>query len=113
MSIPAALSRCPDYPGPALFSYGFRPFFLGGAIWAALAILLWIPMHAGAVAWRSPLSPIDWHTHEMLYGYVPAIIAGFLLTAIPNWTRRLPVSGAPLAALALLWLAGRIAMATS
>lgn len=113
MTIPAALSRRRDYSGPALFSYGFRPFFLGGTIWAALAILLWIPLHAGALAWRSPLSPIDWHIHEMLYGYVPAIVAGFLLTAIPNWTGRLPVSGVPLAGLALLWLAGRIAMATS
>lgn len=110
MTIPAALARRRDYSGPAFFSYGFRPFFLGGAIWAALAILLWIPLHAGTFPWRSQLSPLDWHIHEMLYGYVPAIVAGFLLTAIPNWTGRLPVCGAPLAGLALLWLAGRVAM---
>ena len=54
-------------------------------------------------------APLDWHIHEMLYGYVAAVVAGFLLTAIPNWTGRLPINGAPLAALALLWLAGRIA----
>jgi uncharacterized protein involved in response to NO len=110
MSIPAALSRRRDYSGPAIFSYGFRPFFLGAAVWAALAILIWIPLYAGAFTWRSSLSPLDWHIHEMLYGYVPAVVAGFLLTAIPNWTGRLPVCGAPLAGLALVWLSGRIAM---
>jgi uncharacterized protein involved in response to NO len=110
MSIPAALARRRDYSGPAIFSYGFRPFFLGGAIWAAMAILIWIPLYMGALTWRSPLAPLDWHIHEMLYGYVPAVVAGFLLTAIPNWTGRLPVCGAPLAGLALVWLSGRIAM---
>jgi uncharacterized protein involved in response to NO len=110
MSIPAALARRRDYSGPAIFSYGFRPFFLGGAIWAALAILIWIPLYSGTITWRSPLAPLDWHIHEMLYGYVPAVVAGFLLTAIPNWTGRLPVCGAPLAGLALVWLSGRIAM---
>ncbi len=102
MSIPAALARRRDYSGPAIFSYGFRPFFLGGAIWAAMAILIWIPLYMGALTWRSPLAPLDWHIHEMLYGYVPAVVAGFLLTAIPNWTGRLPVCGAPLAGLALV-----------
>lgn len=110
MSIPAALERRRNYAGPALFSYGFRPFFLGGAVWAALTILMWIPMHAGLWQWPSALAPLDWHVHEMLYGYVPAIVAGFLLTAIPNWTGRLPVCGGSLAALFALWIAGRIAM---
>jgi len=110
MSIPAALERRRSYAGPAFFSYGFRPFFFGGAVWAALTILMWIPMHAGAWQWPSAVAPLDWHIHEMLYGYVPAIVAGFLLTAIPNWTGRLPVCGAPLAALFALWIAGRIAM---
>src|SRR5262245_46933420 len=110
MSMPAALACRRNYAGPAIFSYGFRPFFLGGAIWAAVAVLAWIPIHAGALAWQSAIGPLDWHIHEMLYGYVPAIVAGFLLTAIPNWTGRLPVCGAPLAGLVLLWLAGRAAM---
>ncbi len=110
MSIPAALERRRNYAGPALFSYGFRPFFFGGAVWAALAILIWIPLHAGTWPWPSAIAPLDWHIHEMLYGYVPAIVAGFLLTAIPNWTGRLPVCGAPLAAMFALWVAGRIAM---
>ena len=110
MPMPAALERRRSYAGPALFSYGFRPFFLGGAIWAAAAILMWLPMHTGTWQWPSAIAPLDWHIHEMLYGYVPAIVAGFLLTAIPNWTGRLPVCGASLAALFALWVAGRFAM---
>lgn len=110
MSIPAALERRRNYAGHAIFSYGFRPFFFGGAVWAAMTILMWIPLHAGAWQWSSAIAPLDWHIHEMLYGYVPAIVAGFLLTAIPNWTGRLPVCGASLAALFALWIAGRIAM---
>jgi uncharacterized protein involved in response to NO len=110
MSMPAALARRRNYRGPAIFSYGFRPFFLGGAVWAALAIALWIPLYFGQMTLPAALDPLTWHMHEMLYGYVPAIVAGFLLTAVPNWTGRLPVCGTPLAALFLLWLAGRVAM---
>lgn len=108
-----ALRRRRDYAGPALFSFGFRPFFLGAAIWAAVDILFWLPQFFGL--WQLPthLTPLDWHIHEMLFGYVAASIAGFLLTAIPNWTGRLPVNGAPLAGLALLWLAGRLALLMS
>lgn len=95
---------------PALLSYGFRPFFLLGSIWAALAILIWLPMLAGRLETRSLLSPVDWHAHELLFGYLVAVVTGFLLTAIPNWTGRLPVRGAPLAGLVALWLAGRIAV---
>ena len=89
MAAPAALRRRLDYVGPALFSYGFRPFFLGGAIWAALSIMLWLPQYFGELALPTAFSPLDWHIHEMIYGYVAAVIAGFLLTAIPNWTGRL------------------------
>jgi uncharacterized protein involved in response to NO len=110
MAIPAALARRLGYEGPALFSYGFRPFFLGGAVWAALGILLWLPLVFGELALPTAMSPLDWHIHEMIFGYVAAVIAGFLLTAIPNWTGRLPVCGIPLAALAALWLCGRIAI---
>jgi uncharacterized protein involved in response to NO len=99
-----------NYAGPALFSYGFRPFFLGGAAWSAACIALWIPQFTGDLSLPTAYAPIDWHTHEMLYGYVAAVIAGFLLTAIPNWTGRLPINGAPLMALAALWVAGRFAM---
>jgi uncharacterized protein involved in response to NO len=112
-SMPPALERQLRYVGPALFSYGFRPFFLGGAIWSVAGIVLWIPQFIGELSLRTAYSPLDWHIHEMLYGYVAAVVAGFLLTAIPNWTGRLPICGAPLAALAGLWLSGRLAMLCS
>jgi len=112
-SMPPALERRLKYSGPALFSYGFRPFFLGGAAWSVACIVLWIPQFMGDLALRTAYPPLDWHIHEMLYGYVAAVIAGFLLTAIPNWTGRLPISGVPLMALAALWLAGRAGMLLS
>lgn len=99
--------------GPALFAYGFRPFFLGAACWAALAMALWLATIAGHLALPSAFDPVAWHAHEFLFGYVGAAIAGFLLTAVPNWTGRLPIHGWPLAGLAALWLAGRIAVAVS
>jgi uncharacterized protein involved in response to NO len=105
--------RLRPYQGPVLFSYGFRPFFLAGAIWAALAILLWLPMFFGHVQVPTAFSPINWHAHELLYGYLPAIITGFLLTAIPNWTGRLPLQGNRLIVLVLAWLAGRLAVLIS
>jgi len=110
MSIPAALARRRDYVGPPLFSYGFRPFFLGAGVWSAAALAVWVFAYVGEIALPIEMPPLDWHMHEMIYGYVAAVIAGFLLTAIPNWTGRLPVNGWPLAALAALWLAGRAAI---
>jgi uncharacterized protein involved in response to NO len=107
---PAALERRLNYTGPALFSYGFRPFFLGGALWSVVCIAVWVPQFMGELSLHTAYSPLDWHIHEMLYGYLAAVIAGFLLTAIPNWTSRLPICGGPLAALAALWLSGRLAI---
>jgi len=108
MSTSAAQIRA--YKGPALFSYGFRPFFLFGALWAAIAVALWLPILSGHLHLPSTLAPLEWHTHELIYGYVPAIVAGFLLTAVPNWTGRLPVVGARLAILFFVWVAGRMAI---
>jgi uncharacterized protein involved in response to NO len=99
-----------DYRGPTLLSYGFRPFFLFGAIWAALAVAIWLPFLAGAIRLPTEMAPIQWHAHELIFGYVPAVVAGFLLTAVPNWTGRLPVTGMPLAALFAIWVAGRAAI---
>ncbi len=110
MTTSPALQRRRDYSGPALFAYGFRPFFLAAGLWAAFGILLWLPQYLGAMTIPTHFGALDWHVHEMLYGYVAASIAGFLLTAIPNWTGRLPVNGWPLAGLAALWLAGRVAI---
>ena len=95
---------------PAILSYGFRPFFLFGAIYGGLVVLAWVPMLMGNLDTASLFTPIDWHAHEMLFGFLPAIVTGFLLTAIPNWTGRLPVQGYPLLALVVLWLAGRVAV---
>ncbi|MEY8099511.1 NnrS family protein [Falsihalocynthiibacter sp. S25ZX9] len=102
-----------QWQGPAVFSYGFRPFFLFGALWAALAMVLWILMLSGSLQLPTHLDPISWHAHEFLFGYLGAIIAGFLLTAVPNWTGRLPVVGWNLAGLFALWLAGRVALASA
>ncbi len=93
-----------------MLGLGFRPFFLLGAIWAVLAMLAWLLVLAGAVRLPSDFGPVDWHVHELLYGYLPAIVAGFLLTAVPNWTGRLPVTGLPLLALVLVWVLGRLAV---
>jgi uncharacterized protein involved in response to NO len=96
-----------------LFSYGFRPFFLLGSIYAGLAILVWLPMFFGEITLSSAFAPRDWHVHEMLFGYLPAVITGFLFTAIPNWTGRLPIRGRPLMGLVAVWLAGRLCVTLS
>mgnify|MGYP002700204362 CR=1 FL=1 len=102
-----------QWTGPAIFSFGFRPFFLFGAVWAAVAMMVWISMLSGRVTLPTRFDPVSWHGHEFLFGYLGAIIAGFLLSAVPNWTGRLPVVGGQLAGLFILWLAGRLAVATS
>ena len=95
---------------PAILSYGFRPFFFMGTLYAGLAILAWLPLFYGWFETSSLFAPVDWHIHEMLFGYLAAVMTGFLLTAIPNWTGRLPVQGMPLLILVLIWLAGRFAV---
>lgn len=107
------MARLRAWQGPAIFSYGFRPFFLFGALDAALLIALWVPWYLGFIQVPSMFTPVSWHVHELLYGYVPAIIAGFLLTAVPNWTGRLPVVGWPLTGLFGLWFGGRVVVAFS
>lgn len=94
---------------PAVLDYAFRPMFLAAGSWAVIALALWLAMFFGYVQLPTRFDPLAWHVHEMLFGFVMAAVAGFLLTAIPNWTGRLPVQGLPLAALAALWLLGRIA----
>lgn len=96
-----------------ILTYGFRPFFLGGTLYAILAMLLWIGMLFEGFTLPTRFDPISWHAHEFLYGYLMAIEAGFLLTAVPNWSGRPPLTGWSLAALFMLWLIGRVAMAIS
>ena len=89
---------------------GFRPFFFGAATWAVIAIALWLCELAGVIRIPSGFEAVAWHRHEMLFGFVGAAVAGFLLTAIPNWTGQLPIAGKPLLALFGLWAAARLAV---
>lgn len=95
-----------------LFEYGFRPFFLLAGLQAVIAMLAWMAVLQGRLrlgGLATTLPGFYWHGHEMLFGFVLAVIAGFLLTAMPNWTGSQPLRRAPLAALVALWLASRVA----
>lgn len=96
--------------GPALLQNGFRPFFLAAGLWATLAVPFWVLTFTGTIPMADGFDPLLWHPHKMLFGFAAAAICGFLLTAIPNWTGRLPVSGGRLLVLLALWAAGRAAM---
>jgi len=105
------ISNCAEPIAPAspdwraFLSFGFRPLYLVGAMWAALAIAVWV----FAPQWlRPPLTGIAWHAHEMLWGFIGTIAVGFLLTAGANWTGRNPLNGAALAAMLVLWLIARV-----
>jgi len=89
------------------FALGFRPFFLAAGVYAVLLMALWLLVLRGSLS-LGEMSPLVWHGHEMLFGFTVAVIAGFLLTAAQNWTGLRTPSGRPLAALFLLWLAGRL-----
>ena len=101
----------PRYEGPAILSYGFRPFFLSASFFAGLAVPLWVLLYANGISPAFLYPPREWHVHEMLFGFLPAVIAGFLLTAVPNWTERPPLRGMRLLLLVGLWLAGRLLVA--
>jgi len=94
----------------AFFSHGFRPFFFSAALFAGLAIPLWMAAFSHGYSVGPNGNALNWHAHEMVFGYVAAVITGFAMTAIANWTGRPPIRGWPLAMLFLLWLSGRGAM---
>ncbi len=98
------------YKGPAILSFGFRPFFLVAGIWTVVSLTLSTAMLSNHLTLPIAFTVVDWHVHEQLYGYLPAVMAGFLLTAVPNWTGRLPVVGMPLFSLVLVWVIGRLAI---
>ena len=108
-----AIPRYRQQSGPALLSAGFRPFFLLAALWAALTIPIWLTVYSGEFQLPTQFAPVVWHVHEMIFGFGAATVAGFLLTAIPNWTGRMPLQGGPLASLVLLWAVGRVAVLVS
>jgi len=92
----------------ALLRLGFRPFYLCAALFATLAIPAWVAVCLGQIEWTAALPPLHWHAHEMLFGFVSAVIIGFLLTAGRNWTGLATPRGPLLAVLVALWLAGRL-----
>ncbi|MEX0955170.1 MAG: NnrS family protein [Rhizobiaceae bacterium] len=96
---------------PPILHYGFRPFFFLAALHAGLAVPAWLAVYHSGLVLPGPFQGMAWHAHEMLFGYLAAVMAGFILTAVPNWTGRLPLSGWPLAGLVALWIAGRLATA--
>lgn len=98
----------PTVGGWSPFALGFRPFFLLAAVAAVILMALWPFVWRGQIGLPSTFDPIAWHSHEMLFGYAAAVIAGFLLTAVRNWTGVDTWTGTRLALLALLWLSGRL-----
>lgn len=96
----------------ALFALGFRPFYLLGAVFAALSVFLWVAEFSGHFSYSAQMSGVVRHSHEMVFGFVPAILAGFLFTAVRNWTGLPTPAGAALAVTALLWLLARVLVVT-
>jgi uncharacterized protein involved in response to NO len=105
----ASIART-QYAGVPVLRQAFRICFLVAALWAVVAVPVWLFAYAGWIDISATYNPVDWHAHELVFGYVALVLCGFLFTAIPNWTGRLPFSGWPLAALVLVWAAGRVAM---
>jgi uncharacterized protein involved in response to NO len=97
--------------GHALWNLGFRPFYLLASVFSASSMLLWVAQYSGYLPAAYLQGPL-WHGHEMLFGFTMAVVAGFLLTAVRAWTGQPTVTGAPLMALAALWVAGRILVLT-
>jgi uncharacterized protein involved in response to NO len=93
---------------PVLFALGFRPFFLLAGFFAIFLVAAWVPVFVGGFAFDTYYGQLGWHSHEMIIGYTSAVVAGFLLTAVRNWTERPTPTGGYLAAMAALWLGGRI-----
>ena len=107
---PVARPQPPAVSGLPVLRLGFRPFYLGGALFGVVAIALWLVALRGyPVAGSSPVvNGVLWHVHEMIFGFVAAIVVGFMLTAVRAWTTLETPRGIPLAGLWLLWAAGRV-----
>lgn len=103
------MSKLTHYP---LLELGFRPFYLIGALFAASALPLWLAIYVGGFQLDTYFASFYWHSHEMVFGFTSAVITGFLLTAVRNWTGQPTASGAALAALVGLWVCGRLFVIT-
>jgi len=101
------------YMGPTILQNSFRPFFIAAGFWATLAVPFWLLSYAGILVVPDNFDILLWHQHEMLYGFTSAAITGFILTAIPNWTGKLPIRGVHLGLLISLWILGRIGFLTT
>jgi uncharacterized protein involved in response to NO len=108
----ASVARA-QYTGLPVLRQAFRICFLAAALWAIAAVPVWLFAYAGWIDISGTYNAVDWHAHELIFGYVALVLCGFLFTAIPNWTGRLPFSGWPLAGLVAVWAAGRVAMLTA
>lgn len=109
MQIPIKLTKQAEIKQLALFNLGFRPFFLGASLFAIISIASWMLVYFSYVSIAiENISVSQWHAHEMLYGYSMAVVAGFLLTAVKNWTGHPTLFGKPLMVLFLLWAVARI-----
>ncbi|CCQ74377.1 NnrS family protein [Magnetospira sp. QH-2] len=107
---PIPLTEPTEEQGIVLLQGGFRLFFPLAALYALIGIGLWIFLLTGTLTLPLAFQPLDWHIHEMLYGFIGAAVAGFLLTAVPNWTGMAPMAGWRLGLLGGLWLLGRLAV---
>ena len=110
-------SSMPDPQGPvrhagiAILNLGFRPFFSGAAMFSFVSMLAWTGLYVFNWHWQPALPGVTWHAHEMIFGYAMAVIAGFLLTAVRNWTGVQTLHGLPLLLLVLLWFLARLLLA--
>ncbi len=105
-----AVSQNSHEHGLPFWSHGFRPFFFSAALFAGIVIPVWVLMVAGAFDFEGAMPQRAWHIHEMVFGFLPCVITGFLLTALPNWTDSPPISGVSLMGLLTVWVMGRLAM---
>lgn len=113
-AISPATSAAPEKAhGMPLLRLGFRPFYLGAATYAVVAIPAWLAIMLGWVEMSGTARPLLWHAHEMLFGFATAVIVGFLLTAGKAWTGLVTPRGPVLGALAVLWLSARVAAVTA
>lgn len=97
-------------PTHPILRNGFRPFFLLASLWGGLSVPIWLLSYSGWLSISPAYGDMNWHAHELIFGYAAAVVCGFLFTAIPNWTGRFPVRGWPLLALIVIWAFGRLAM---
>jgi uncharacterized protein involved in response to NO len=112
MGIAKSTDHSRRFTTATLFALGFRPFYLLAAVYAVLALPVWVVSFYGGMQTGEYLRGVAWHSHEMIFGFAPAVIAGFLLTAVRNWTGQPTPTGLPLAGLVVLWLVARVLIVT-